>query len=174
MHLAEPKTTMPAADPRQFIQLLMENERRIYAFIRSMLGNSTDAEDVLQETSIILWEKFESFDQADGNFIAWSFKIAFYTSQNFRRKQGRSKVVFSDHVFEAVADKTGQMVDQLDGRHEVLADCVEKLPARDQGLLRLRYDFNSSIEVTAEEKRSHDRGGLQSPLSRTGCATSMH
>ena len=151
MQLAKPKTTMPTVDPRQFIQLLMENERRIYAFIRSMLGNSADAEDVLQETSIVLWEKFESFDLADGNFIAWSFKIAFYTSQNFRRKQGRSKLIFSDDVFDAVADKTQQMVDQLDQRQESLSHCIGKLPPRDQGLLRLRYDFNNSIEMTAEK-----------------------
>lgn len=51
MHVASSKTKMTTADPREFIQLLMENERRIYAYIRSMLGNSADAEDVLQETS---------------------------------------------------------------------------------------------------------------------------
>ncbi|MDB2685764.1 sigma-70 family RNA polymerase sigma factor [Mariniblastus sp.] len=168
-NLATPNIKMPTADPRQFIQLLMENERRIYAFIRSMLGNATDTEDVLQETSIVLWEKFDGFDQADGNFIVWSFKIAFYVAQNFRRKQGRSKVIFSDHVFDAVADKTEQMFDQLDQRHEVLSHCVEKLTPKDQGLLRLRYDFNNSIEMTAE-KSGRTIAAVYKALSRVRAA----
>ncbi len=151
MHVASSKTKMPTADPREFIRLLMENERRIYAYIRTLLGNSADAEDVLQETSIVLWDKFDDFDQVNGNFIAWSFKIAFYNAQNFRRKKGRSKVIFSDQVFNAVADKSAQMVDQLDQRHELLAGCIEKLSPKDRDLLRLRYDLNSSIEVTAQK-----------------------
>ena len=61
------------ANPREFIRLLMENERRIYAYIRTLLGNAADAEDVLQKTSVIMWDKFPEFDQGD-NFIAWSFK----------------------------------------------------------------------------------------------------
>jgi len=151
MHIAKSKTEMHPADPREFIRLLMENERRIYAYIRTLLGNSTDAEDVLQETSIILWDKFSSFDQNDGNFIAWSFKIAFFTCQNFRRKKGRSKVLFSDQLVNTIAEKTHDMVDELDERQEHLANCIEKLSAPDRKLLRLRYDLNSSIEATAEQ-----------------------
>ena len=169
MHVSTPKTTMPTADPREFIQLLMENERRIYAYIRTLLGNSADAEDVLQETSIVLWDKFDDFDQVNGNFIAWSFKIAFYNCQNFRRKKGRSKVIFSDQVFNAVADKSAQMVDQLDQRHELLAVCIEKLSSQDRDLLRLRYDLNSSIEVTAQ-KSGRTTAAIYKALSRMRAA----
>lgn len=169
MHVASSKTKMPTADPREFIQLLMENERRIYAYIRTMLGNSADAEDVLQETSIVLWDKFDDFDQADGSFIAWSFKVAYYTAQNFRRKKGRSKVVFSDQVFNAVADKAAQMVDQLDQRHELLAVCIEKLSTQDRDLLRLRYDLNSSIEATAQ-KSGRTTSAIYKALSRMRAA----
>jgi len=151
MHAAPSKSQMQTADPREFIRLLMENERRIYAYIRTLLGNATDAEDVLQETSIILWDKFSEFDREHGNFIAWSFKIAYYTSQNFRRKKGRSKVVFSNKLFDAIAEKTSPMVEELDERHEHLAGCIEKLSDADRQLLQLRYDLNTSIEVTAEK-----------------------
>lgn len=138
------------ANPREFIRLLMENERRIYAYIRTLLGNAADAEDVLQKTSVIMWDKFPEFDQGD-NFIAWSFKIAFYTSQNFRRKQSRSKVVFSNPLFEVIAEKTVQMVPALDQRQELLQRCIEKLSPRDQKLLRMRYELDASIESTAEQ-----------------------
>lgn len=151
MHAATTKNQMQPANPRDFIRLLMENERRIYAYIRTLLGNSADAEDVLQETSIILWDKFSEFDSENGNFIAWSFKTAFYTAQNYRRKKGRSKVVFSDKLFDAIADRAATLVPELDERQEHLAVCIEKLPQADRKLLKLRYDLNSSVEAAAEQ-----------------------
>jgi RNA polymerase sigma-70 factor (ECF subfamily) len=162
MQIATSKTQMQSSqskppDPREFIRLLVENERRIFAYIRTLLGNSTDAEDVLQETSITMWDKFSEFDQEVAaedlgkSFIAWSFKIAYFTSQNFRRKQGRSKVVFSDSTFEAIAKKTSQMTERLDQRHRWLQRCIEKLSQPDRDLLKMRYELDSSIDSTAEE-----------------------
>lgn len=142
---------MSSTNPREFIRLLMENERRLYAYIRSILGNSSDAEDVLQETSIILWDKFSEFDSVDGNFIAWSFKVAYYTSQNYRRKKRRSRIIFSDCVFDAIASNTPPQIPELDARHEKLAECLEQLPTKDRELLTLRYDHETSIETTAKK-----------------------
>ena len=161
MQTATSKTQMDSPqskppDPREFIRLLMENERRIFAYIRTLLGNSTDAEDVLQETSMTMWDKFSEFNQkvaADDvgkNFIAWSFKIAYFTSQNFRRKRGRSKVIFSDAIFGAVAKKTSQMTERLEQRHQWLQRCIEKLPQPDRELLKMRYELDASIDSTAE------------------------
>jgi RNA polymerase sigma-70 factor (ECF subfamily) len=146
----DPPADQMQANPREFIRLLMENERRIYAYIRTLMGNTADAEDVLQETSMILWDKFSEFDQ-NSNFVAWSFKIAYFTSQNFRRKQGRSKVVFSNSLFDVIAEKTTQMVPVLDQRHELLNGCIEKLSEPDRKLLRMRYELDASIESTAEQ-----------------------
>ena len=138
------------SNPREFIRLLMENERRIYAYIQTLLGNTADAEDVLQETSMILWDKFSEFDQ-NSSFIAWSFKIAYFTSQNFRRKQDRSKVVFSNSLFDVIAEKTTHMLPVLGQRHEFLSGCLEKLSESERGLLRMRYEMDSSIESTAKQ-----------------------
>jgi RNA polymerase sigma-70 factor (ECF subfamily) len=137
------------ANPREFIGLLMENERRIYAYIRTLLGNTADAEDVLQEASMVMWDKFSEFDQRS-NFIAWSFKIAYFTAQNYRRKQVRSKLVFSNSVFDIIAEKTTHMVPVLDQRHELLSGCIDKLSEPDRKLLRLRYELEASIESTAQ------------------------
>ena len=61
----------------EFIRLFLQNERRIYAFIVSLLPDLTDAEDVLQETSVVLWEKFDQF-QPGTNFVSWACKIAHF------------------------------------------------------------------------------------------------
>lgn len=147
------KVKMESANPREFIRLLMENERRIYAYIRTLLVNRADAEDVLQETSLTLWDKFSEFDQKQGNFIAWSFKVAYFTVQNHRRKQGRSRVLFSDSLVESLAAKTSDMVGLIDRRRDLLAECIEKLPGTDRQLLRMRYEMGASVESTADKSK---------------------
>ena len=151
MRAVSSKVKMESANPREFIRLLMENERRIYAYIRTLIGNNADAEDVLQETSITLWDKFSEFDHANGNFIAWSFKVAYFTAQNHRRKQGRARVHFSDSLVESIADKTSKMVSLLEQRRELLAACMEKLSDGERKLLRLRYEMGASVETVAAD-----------------------
>ncbi len=176
MHTAASKIQMESSqskppDPREFIRLLMENERRIFAYIRTLLGNSTDAEDVLQETSMTMWDQFAEFDQevaeedVGKNFIAWSFKIAYFTSQNFRRKKGRSKVIFSGATFDSVANKTSQMAERLDQRHLWLQRCIEKLPLPDRELLKMRYELDASIDSTAAES-GRTKAAVYKALSR--------
>ena len=117
---------------------------------RPLTRDESFADDVLQETSIVLWDKFSEFDQINGNFIAWSFKVAYYTSQNYRRKQARSKLIFTDSVFDAIAETAPPLVDELDERHAKLAECIEKLGHPDRELLVARYQHESSIEATAK------------------------
>jgi len=42
------------------------------------------------------------------------------------------------------------MADRLDARLAALNDCIEKLPARDRQLLRLRYASGASAKIAAE------------------------
>jgi RNA polymerase sigma-70 factor (ECF subfamily) len=151
MRAVSSKVKMETANPREFIRLLMENERRIYAYVLTLLGNNADAEDVLQETSMTLWDKFSEFDQVDGNFIAWSFKIAYFTAQNHRRKQCRSRVHFSDSLVESISNRSTKIVSVLDQRRELLAVCIEKLSDGERRLLQLRYEVGASVESAAAD-----------------------
>jgi len=170
----EPPQSQPP-NPREFIRLLMENERRVFSYIRTLLGNSTDADDVLQEASMTMWDKFAEFDQnvdesqLSKNFVAWSFKIAYFTAQNFRRSKGRSRVVFSNSMIEVIAEKNSQMTEQLEQRHQWLERCLQKLSQTDRDLLRLRYEHDASIESTAKES-GRTKAAVYKALSRVRAA----
>ena len=61
------------------IELFSSNYNRIKSFIFSLVPNTSDADDVMQETSRIIWEKFEEFEVGT-NFLAWAFaSSAIYT-----------------------------------------------------------------------------------------------
>ena len=66
---------------RQFMSILVPNQRRILAFILSMVPNKQHTEDILQETLAEMWTKFEQFEIGT-DFAAWGCTIAKYKSLN--------------------------------------------------------------------------------------------
>ena len=57
-----------------FLTLFRSNESRIFGFILAFLPNFAKAEDILQETMIVMWRKFNEF-QKDTNFAGISVFI---------------------------------------------------------------------------------------------------
>ena len=79
-------------------------QQRVYLFILSLLPNPADAEEVLQETNLVLWRKFEEFEPGT-NFKAWAFQTAYYKIQSFLSRQERDRARFGDEFLEKVAAK---------------------------------------------------------------------
>ena len=88
---------------RTFMRLYVANERRIYAFIFTLVHNWTAADDVLQDTAQVLWSKFHEFDP-DTDFMAWALCIARNKVMSYMRTQNRR------HAFNA------RLAAQLDQR----------------------------------------------------------
>jgi RNA polymerase sigma-70 factor (ECF subfamily) len=134
--------------------LFLENERRIYGFIVSILPNLSDAEDVLQETSLILWQKFGQFELGT-DFVAWACRVAQFRVLKFYEKQGRSKLQFDAAALEAVANEAIGMAPLLEDRHHALAKCLEALNPRDRDLLHRRYaDDATPQQISSQVGRS--------------------
>ena len=78
-------------DSSDFVELLTSHQARLYGYILSLVFSPTDADDVLQETNRVLWQKSTSFERGT-NFAAWVFRIAFYQVQAYRRRRQREKL----------------------------------------------------------------------------------
>ncbi|MCG8584286.1 MAG: sigma-70 family RNA polymerase sigma factor [Pirellulales bacterium] len=137
------------ADHGEFLRLYSTYQRNVFAYISTLLPNATDVDDVLQETSIVLWKKFSTY-RRDSDFCRWACGVAHYEVLRFRRQ--RPQVLpLEDHVLELIASQQLAMRDELDGRREALAYCVETLPAEDQQLLDLCYARASKSKDVAEQ-----------------------
>src|SRR5208283_4289181 len=88
---------------RAFMRLFLQNERRVYAYIVTLLANRADADDVLQEASLVMWDKFDEEHPPD-DFAAWGCRIAYFKVLDFRKKHARSRVLFSQAMLERVAE----------------------------------------------------------------------
>src|SRR5258705_766934 len=85
-------------DREEFARLFSRNARRIYGFIMTLVFNHHDAEEVFQNTNVILWNKFADF-QPGTNFFAWASRIAYYEVLSLMKQQRRSRT-FSDEALQ--------------------------------------------------------------------------
>jgi RNA polymerase sigma-70 factor (ECF subfamily) len=132
-----------------FVRLLTRNSSQIYGFILMLSVNRNDAEDVFQDTSVVLWEKFDTY-QPGTDFRAWACRIAFFKVQSHRRASGRLRIL-SDDVFEALAADALAFAEDRDLRSEALSECLEKLKERDRCLLEQKYFSQHSTAQIAEQ-----------------------
>ncbi len=141
---------IPAEDrTKELVLLMTQNQRRIFAYIYTLVPDRHAAEDILQETSLIICEKFHTF-RPGSDFVAWANQIAWWQARAARTKFARSKVVFDDTVLEAVAHTHSELAPEQDARHEALANCIKKLPTRDRELVMTRYEPGSSVDEAAQ------------------------
>ena len=135
-----------------FLPLFLRNERRVYSYILMLLPNRADADDVLQDVSLVMWDKFDA-DDPPANFAAWGCQIAYFKVLDFYKKGRRAKVRFSQEMFERVAALAESQADalRLDDRREALAGCIEKLPAADRALLTRRFADGGSVQSAARD-----------------------
>ena len=69
-----------------FVQRFAHHEPDLRRFIRSLLPSWTDTDEVLQQTAIVIWRKFEQYDP-ETNFMKWACVIARFESLSYRRKR---------------------------------------------------------------------------------------
>src|SRR5438132_6780287 len=134
---------------KQLMALMTRHQRQIFAYIFTLVPDRPDAEDLLQETSVVICEKFHEFTPGT-DFVAWACQIAWWRVRYSRQKFARSKVVFDDKVLEAVAGTAATMREELDERHEALAQCLQKLAPRDRELVLTRYEPGSGVAEAAK------------------------
>jgi len=136
-----------------FVRLLMQNERRIYAYILSLVPNWHDADEIAQETSVLLWKDFDRFEPGT-NFAAWALRVAYFQVLTWRKQAARSKLVFSQQFIDAIAGEQEWSDSIVEKRHWALGKCIGELDARQRELLSLYYSEKANIKEVAQHLHS--------------------
>jgi RNA polymerase sigma-70 factor, ECF subfamily len=150
------------ADERasNFMRLVRQYDRQWKAYVVSLLPNWADADDILQDTKLELWERFAEYDPA-GDFGAWARKIILFRVMTFRTRSGRERAHFSQEAFDLVAVEAAHIVDQADVRFRVLASCLQKLTDAARQLLWRCYATGVTIKDVALSLGRSIRGTQQ-------------
>ena len=139
----------PQLDAAQFIELYTAHEVRLRGYVLSLVPRWSDAEDIVQRCSLLLWKKFDQYEPGT-NFFAWACQIVRFEVKAFGRRLARDRMVFSDAFLNAVAEETVETRTELQQRIEALQKCVAHLPQDHRELLRLRYDERRSVGSVAQ------------------------
>ena len=96
----------------RFVQLLAAHEHRLGSFVLALVPNWTDAEDIIQQTKLRLWEQFETYDP-EKDFGIWACVIARYEVLAFRTRSARSRVQFSQELIDRMSGELTQTVAEV-------------------------------------------------------------
>ncbi|MEX0866104.1 MAG: sigma-70 family RNA polymerase sigma factor [Pirellulales bacterium] len=141
---------MPERDPQpdEFVRLFMANQRRILAYVATMVPNLADAEDIVQEASSVMWAKFDEFTPGS-QFHSWAFKIAHYKVLEYRRREGRDKLVFSEGLLEQIAAEASEQSSEMESQSRFLGECLQELTPTNRRLIEQRYQQGAKIKDLA-------------------------
>lgn len=133
-----------------FARLFARHQRRVYSYIFSLLGDWTAAEDVFQDTCVVMWTKFSDF-QPGTDFAAWACRIARFKVLKYRQECRRRLPFSSMEFIETVAAARDSRNTESDDWTAVLIECINKLPPRDRILIVQRYSEDCTIKELAEK-----------------------
>ena len=148
-----------------FAEHLRQSQSRLYGYIHSLVRDLNDADDLFQQTSLILWKKFDEYDPRR-SFFSWACGIARFEVANFVRTRSRQRLYFSDDLSLLLIEAQAEMGDEdLADHRDALAQCVEKLRQRDRELLAECYGDTSGVP-DASDRRGRSPQSVYNSLRR--------
>ncbi len=149
----------------EFADLLRRDQSRLFGYIHSLVRDLNDADDLFQQTTLILWKKFDEFDR-QRSFFSWACGVARLEISNFVRSRGRQRLYFSDDLsLLLVQAQTEISDDELEDRRDALARCMENLRPPDRDLITECYGDAEGVHVAAG-RRSRSTQSVYNSLRR--------
>ncbi|HCN76132.1 MAG TPA: RNA polymerase subunit sigma-70 [Verrucomicrobiales bacterium] len=138
---------MPDSPPNMenLVLLLTQHQEPLFRYIFSLVPCEADARDILQETSVALFRKFDQYD-ATRPFLPWAYRFAYLQVQKHRERSARLPLLFSEDVMDLIANERAHIEPRLDVRLRLLDVCLGKLTPQDKELVTRRYALREGAE----------------------------
>lgn len=127
----------------KFVRLFGQSQPDLRRYIYSLCQNMGDTEDILQETSLALWRKFETYNSSQP-FLNWAFRFAYFEVMKFREKQ-KKRYSLCETTLKILAEEHEENVEVLKAQRRILKDCLAKLPQQEKELVDLRYGQQMTV-----------------------------
>lgn len=132
----------------EFVSLLTAEQHNLRYYLITLLGDYNAAENVLQETNIVIWRKSGDFTPGS-SFSNWARKIAYWQALAYTRNKNRDRHVFSEELMHQIAARPLMDIDVSEARL-ALRHCLSKLPPKHRDLIQRRYMTGESTKKLAD------------------------
>ena len=134
----------------EFVRLWTQYHRDVERYVFSMLPRPADTAEVVQEVSIRLWEKWDSYDQ-ERPFLPWAMRFAYLQVLKWRQSKARDKLIFSDELLAQIKVTNDYEEPLMEARRKALLFCMGKLNSDDRRVIELRYSRHGAIKEEANK-----------------------
>lgn len=141
------------ADHEAFSELVGRHTKMFYAAAYRMCANQNDAEDIVQDAFLKLWQRPEAWqpDRA-AKFTTWFYRVVTNLSIDHMRKAKKTQnTKGSDHL-ERIKDSGSNQQELLERheQHDNLERAIQALPERQKVALNLCFYEGLSNKEAAE------------------------
>ncbi len=149
---------------QQVMQLVLHHRTRIWAYCMARCRSPQRAEDLFQQTCLVICEKWPQF-RPGSNFLAWAMTIARYehlaSTDPKRHREYENEAAILAAAWADQPDESAQDA----ARRDALRYCLQRLGSRARRAFQLRYAEEQSNARLAEQL-SISQQALYALLSR--------
>ena len=137
----------PSNAEERIVGLIARHQPEIHRYVLSLLPDRMLADDVVQETNLVLWRKAAEYNP-EQPLLPWALGIAWFQIKAARRDSARDRHVFDDDLVEILAAENQDVTDCLE-LSSALEHCLAELPERHRQLILDRYQPGASVQDMA-------------------------
>ena len=119
---------------QEFLRVFLSNEREIFRYVIALVPPTADAQEIVQQTAVVLWEKFDQYD-ASRPFAPWACRFALNIARQWMARRQRWKALLDGGLAQELALRREQLRLEFDARLEHPDDCLQKLPEKQRSLV---------------------------------------
>ncbi|MEW6302177.1 MAG: sigma-70 family RNA polymerase sigma factor [Verrucomicrobiota bacterium] len=138
-----------AAAQQRFLSLFLRSEREIFRYVAALVPNVADAEDIVQQTALALWEKFDAYDP-NQPFTPWACRFALNKARQWIERRQRWQALLQGGLGEELARRREELRPELEVRLKHLEGCIGKLPQDQRSIVEGYYYHRTPVEKVAE------------------------
>ena len=137
------------AAQQRFLSLFLRSEREIFRSVAALVPNVADAQDIVQQTALALWEKFDAYDSSQP-FTPWACRFALNKTKQWIERRQRWQALLEGGLVEELAQRRDELRPEIETRLKHLEGCLNKLPAEQRAIVEGYYYRRDGIEKLAE------------------------
>ncbi|MCC9608383.1 sigma-70 family RNA polymerase sigma factor [Blastopirellula sp. JC732] len=134
----------------RFLSLFLQHERELAGVARACLPTWDAVDDVLQESSLVMWRKIDQL-RSDDEFLPWAKVILRFEILKYRRSLSRDRLLLDDELVELIAvEESSTPADLHAERRSAVQACLEKFSTEHRTLLLAPYMRDDAVKSIAE------------------------
>jgi len=137
-------------DKGAFRELVERHQGYAFALALRLLGDETEAEDIVQETFIRIWKNMHKFD-VERKFTTWMYTIATNLARDRLRSRKRSRERFAGTYDDTLAAIAGGSNPEIRFSNRELAEIITELTAELSPTQRIVFTLRDLQDLSVSE-----------------------